>query len=113
MVAAKSFNTAAWKPDVAGSAADCISEYTQVKDADMARLFKLPRHQGPMVWTRIPKDRRPKWRRAKGFVAPVAPLLTNLWGASFGRPTMGKISGREAYPKRVEKATFLGVRLLP
>ena len=78
MVAAKPFNAAAWKPGVAGSAADCISEYTQVKDADMARLFKLPRRQGSMVWTRIPKDRRPKWRHEKGFVAPVAPLLANL-----------------------------------
>ena len=103
MVAVKSFDAAAWKPCVAGSAAECVSENTQAKDADMARLFKLPRHQGPMVWIRIPKDRRPIWWHEKGFVAPVAPLLANVWGASSGRPTMGKISGREAYPERVEK----------
>ena len=104
MVAAKSFDAAAWKPGVAGSAADCVSEYTQVNNADMARLLKLPRHQGPMVWIRIPTDRRPKWWHEKGFVDPVVPLLVNLYG---------KISGREACPERVEKATFLGVRLLP
>ena len=80
MVAAKSFDAAAWKPGVVGSAADCVSEYTQVKDADMARLFKLPRRLGPMVWTRIPKDRRPNWRHEQGFVAPAAPLLADLWG---------------------------------
>ena len=65
MVAAKSFDAAAWKPCVAGSAAECVSENTQVKDADMARLLELPRHQGPMAWTRIPTDRRPTWRHEK------------------------------------------------
>ena len=65
---------------MAGSVADCVSAYTQVKHADMARLLKLPRNKCPVVWIRIPKDRWLKWWREKGLEDPVVPLLVNLYG---------------------------------
>ena len=80
MVAAKSFDVVARMPGMAGSAADCVSEYTQVKDADMARLLKLPRNKCPVIWIRIPKDRWPKWCHEKGLEDSAVPLLVNLYG---------------------------------
>ena len=112
MVAAKSLDAVAKLPGMAGSAADCVSAYTQVKNADMARLLKLPRHKCPVVWIRIPKDRWPKWWREKGFVDPVVPLLVNL----YGHPLAGLLwenIWKSRLPRAGGKATFLGVRLLP
>ena len=80
MVVAKSLDVVARMPGMAGSAADCVSAYTQVKNAGVARLLELPRHKCPVVWIRIPKDRWPKWWHEKGFVDLVVPLLVNLYG---------------------------------
>ena len=112
MVAAKSLDVVARMPGVAGSAADCVSAYTQVNNADTARLLKLPRRKCPVVWIRIPKDRWPTWWREKGLVDLVAPLLVNL----YGHPLAGLLwetLGREAHPKWMGEITFLGVYLLP
>ena len=80
MVAAKSLDVVARKPGMAGSAADCVSAYAQVKHADMARLLKLSRNKCPVVWIRTPKDGWPTWWHEKGFVDPVVPRLVNLYG---------------------------------
>ena len=112
MVAVKSLDVVARMPGMAGSAADCVSAYTQVKNADMARLLKLPRHKCPVVWIRIPKDRWPKWWHEKGFVDPVVPLLVNLCG----HPLAGlpwENTWKRSLPRAGGKATFLGVHLLP
>ena len=65
---------------MAGSAADAISSYTQVKLKDMARLLKLPQNKCPVIWIRIPKQRWPKWWFDKGLKDPVVPLEVNLYG---------------------------------
>ena len=103
MVAAKSLDVVARMPGTAGSAADCVSAYTQVKNADMARLLKLPRNKCPVVWIRIPKDRWPKWWHEKGLVDPVVPLLVNLYGHPLAGLLWEKTCGREARPEWVEK----------
>ena len=65
---------------MAGSAADCVSAYTQVKLEEMYRLLKLPKNKCPVIWIKIPRDRWPKWWFEKGFKDPVVPLLVNLYG---------------------------------
>ena len=80
LVAAKSFDAVARMPGMAGSAADCVSAYTQVKLEEMYRLLKLPKNKCPVIWIKIPRDRWPKWWYNKGFKDPVVPLLVNLYG---------------------------------
>ena len=60
LVAGKSLDAVARMPGMAGSAADAISAYTQVKLKDMARLLKLPQNKCPVIWIRIPKQRLAK-----------------------------------------------------
>ena len=52
---------------MAGSAADCVSAYTQAKLEEMHRLLKLPKNKCPVIWIKIPRDRWPKWWFDKGF----------------------------------------------
>ena len=65
---------------MAGSAADCVSAYTQVKLEEMHRLLKLPKNKCPVIWIKIPRDRWPQLWFEKGFNDPVVPLLVNLHG---------------------------------
>ena len=112
MVAAKSLDVVARMLGMAGSAADCVSAYTQVKNADMARLLKLPRNKCPVVWIRIPKDRWPKWWHEKGLEDPVVPLLVNL----YGHPLAGLLWGsiwKKSSSKEGGQVTLLGMYLLP
>ena len=80
LVAAKSFDAVARMPGMAGSAADCVSAYTQAKLEEMYRLLKLPKSKCPVIWIKIPRDRWPQWWHTKGFKDPVVPLMVNLYG---------------------------------
>ena len=86
LVAAKSFDAAARMPGMAGSAADCVSAYTQVKLEDMYRLLKLPKEKCPVIWIKIPKDRWPKEWHGK-YKGPVVP---SGW-ALYGHPLSGAV----------------------
>ena len=73
LVVGKSFDVVARMPGMAGSAADCVSAYTQVKLEEMYRLLKLPNEKCPVIWIKIPKDCLPTWWFEKGFNDPVVP----------------------------------------
>ena len=63
MVGAKTLDACARMPGMAGSAADAVSAYTQVKMAWARDLLKLSEKECPVILIRLPRDRWPKeWR---------------------------------------------------
>ena len=78
MVGAKTLDACARMPGMAGSAADAISAYTQVKMEWARDLLTLNEKECPVIWIRLPRDRWPKsWH---SMHEPVVPLLVNLYG---------------------------------
>ena len=78
MVGAKSLDACARMPGMAGSAADAISAYTQVKMAWARELLQLREKECPVIWIRLPRDRWPKeWCTMREHVVP---LLVNVYG---------------------------------
>ena len=76
MTAAKVMDIISRRPACAGQAAEAVSVYTQVKMKDASKLFKIPKSEGPDIWIRLPRHKRPKsWSSMED---PVVPLERNL-----------------------------------